>query len=78
MSHPLNRRERFLIGDCKGRKRCAGYWRGVTDGAPDWWLWNQRKRRDTTKLCSCTGCGNPRRHFGERTVQERRHGYGTR
>jgi hypothetical protein len=22
--------------------------------------------------CSCSACGNPRRHFGERTMQERR------
>jgi len=25
------------------------------------------------KPCSCVLCGNPRRHFGELTVQERRH-----
>lgn len=25
--------------------------------------------------CSCPMCGNPRRHFGERTLQERRHGW---
>lgn len=24
------------------------------------------------KLCSCYMCGNPRRHFGEPTIQERR------
>lgn len=24
------------------------------------------------KLCSCAGCGNPRRHFSERTIQERK------
>ncbi len=24
------------------------------------------------KPCSCTLCGNPRRHFGELTIQERR------
>lgn len=22
--------------------------------------------------CSCPACGNPRRHFGERTIQERK------
>ena len=26
-----------------------------------------------SKPCSCMGCGNPRRHFGELTVQERRY-----
>lgn len=23
-------------------------------------------------LCSCEGCGNPRKHFGEKTMQERK------
>ena len=27
---------------------------------------------NTPCSCSCPGCGNPRRHFGEKTVQERR------
>lgn len=27
---------------------------------------------DTPKRCSCLFCGNPRRHFGIKTVQERR------
>ena len=26
----------------------------------------------TRTLCSCPMCGNPRRHFGQKTVQERR------
>ncbi len=24
------------------------------------------------QVCSCPMCGNPRKHFGERTIQERR------
>jgi hypothetical protein len=27
---------------------------------------------DTPATCSCWMCGNPRKHFGERTIQERR------
>ena len=27
---------------------------------------------ETPRPCSCPMCGNPRRHFGELTVQERR------
>lgn len=27
---------------------------------------------NTPKPCSCYACGNPRRHFGQKTVQERR------
>jgi len=30
---------------------------------------------DTATPCSCEMCGNPRRYFGDRTVQERRHGW---
>jgi hypothetical protein len=26
----------------------------------------------TPKTCSCWMCGNPRKYFGERTIQERR------
>jgi hypothetical protein len=26
----------------------------------------------TGRVCSCSMCGNPRRHYGEPTVQERR------
>jgi hypothetical protein len=26
----------------------------------------------TRKPCSCSACGNPRRYFGEKTIQERR------
>jgi hypothetical protein len=25
------------------------------------------------QICSCPMCGNPRRHFGEKTPQEKRH-----
>lgn len=37
---------------------------------------NRRARYllQTPHPCSCAMCGNPRRHFGERTVQERRLG----
>jgi len=27
---------------------------------------------ETPAICSCWMCGNPRRYFGDRTVQERR------
>ena len=31
------------------------------------------KNGDHRKKCSCWMCGNPRRHMGEKTIQERRH-----
>lgn len=30
------------------------------------------KHADYMAVCSCDMCGNPRRHFGKRTLQERR------
>lgn len=75
MSHPQNKRERFLIGKHKGKLRAEGYWRGVDTQheEPGWMEWNCQLRRDTTKLCSCYMCGNERRHFGLKTFQERKH-----
>lgn len=31
-----------------------------------------RRIRDHLAGCSCWMCGNPRRHFGDKTIQERR------
>ena len=31
-----------------------------------------RKWRDNMKKCSCYMCGNPRRHFGDLPIQEKR------
>lgn len=42
-----------------------------------WWIETQKQLRiaiDTPCRCSCMGCGNPRRHFGTRTIQELRYG----
>lgn len=85
MPHPRNRRERFFIGKRKGEVRAAGETCGFT--------WSHRTeeekqeslkrwaylRRETTKPCSCSMCGNPRRNrWGKKseqlTMQERRLG----
>lgn len=72
MSHPLNKRERFLIGVRKSVKRADGYW-GYTSQLK--WLQRHRYlRRDTTKLCSCMMCGNPRKWYNEKTLQEKKFG----
>lgn len=34
------------------------------------------KHADYLAVCSCSMCGNPRRHFGKRTFQEIRAGIG--
>jgi len=84
MPHPRNRRERFLVGKHKGVKRAKGETAGWTWSA---WIGEERKkaqdrwaylRRNTTKICSCAMCGNPRRsRWGKKkerlTLQERRY-----
>ena len=82
MSHPRNKRERFLIGERKGLKRSKGYWNCFPEiqdrkEAERLTLSNARVRRNTTKLCSCEICGNPRRarwtnKKEKLTLQERR------
>ena len=67
MSHPKDRRERFLKGKTKGEKRAFRELGGEK------FLWEDPKkrkkllerasylRRNTTKLCSCSMCGNQRK-----------------
>lgn len=71
MSHPLNKRDRFLISVRKGNKRVNGYWRnfGLTEASMKR---GAQLRRNTTKLCSCMICGNPRRKYKELTMQEKK------
>ncbi len=87
MSHPKDRLERFLIGKRLGVKRSIGYWSGfkwVRDKSEEGQLEFRESaaylRRNTTKLCSCSLCGNPRRvawkHKDKLTMQEKRF-YGT-
>ena len=74
MSHPSNKRERFLIGDRKGKKRVIGYCTFKTIGDRQEYFNKASKRhRNTTKLCSCEMCGNPRKFFSEVTMQEKKH-----
>jgi hypothetical protein len=66
MSHPKDRRHRFLIGEKLGKKRGVGYWDGFKsimdpEERKEFLRAAAYKRRDTTKLCSCSMCGNPRR-----------------
>lgn len=75
MSHPKDRRERFLIGANKGKKRAQGL---LCSSKPT----EKTLRyfsyilRNTTKLCSCDMCGNPRRTAwesgGSLTMQEKK------
>lgn len=40
-----------------------------------WWNENGYKFANHLKVCSCIGCGNPRKWFGDKTIQERKHEY---
>jgi len=73
--HPHNRRERELIGRLKGIKRAKGYWNDFKweqdkKKVEDLLKSNAQIRQDTTKLCSCAMCGNPRNKLNEKTRQE--------
>jgi hypothetical protein len=84
MSHPKNRLERHVIGYHHGVRRSNGY-SGRWPLPKEWSEekvkeWKERDiglRKDTTKLCSCSMCRNPR-HSGwynsgdQLTMQERR------
>ena len=82
MPHPRNKRERSLIGKRKGEKRAKGETGGWTwetfseeEKQERLRIWSYR-RRDTTKICSCHMCGNPRRVEWNKkdklTMQERK------
>jgi len=74
MSHPVDKRDRFLIGVRKSKKRVMNFlsynekWKH-----PDLVLKWERQHRNTSKICSCIMCGNPRKYFNEQTIQEKRH-----
>jgi len=65
--HPENKRDRFVKGDKKGKKRV----KGMMSKDPKFVERNIKLHRDTTKLCSCAMCGNPRKHLKtKKTTQE--------
>lgn len=75
MRHPRNKRERFLIGKHKGKKRAKGLISSSDYSNNLFSKWYQntcQALRNTTKLCSCMMCGNPRRKLHEKTLQEKR------
>lgn len=72
MSYPKNKRERFLIGKHKGIRRALGEMDGFSSKEYfERWAY---LRRNTTKLCSCSMCGNPRRKAwkDKLTMQEKK------
>lgn len=73
MSHPVNKRERHLIGVKKSKKRIGNFLTyRYRNNRPDLILKWERRHRNTSKTCSCSMCGNPRKFFNEPTMQEKR------
>jgi hypothetical protein len=78
MSHPTNRRERFLVGQHKGEKRALGlYSYQERLKRPEGFQLGAQRLRDTTKLCGGPCCANPRHSGWEKsgsrfTMQERK------
>lgn len=65
-SHALRRAKGLAVGIDK-------FGMGGQTITKEEWIKNYIGRlRKTTKLCSGPCCGNPRKHFGEKTLQERR------
>ncbi len=50
------------------KQRVRGYYGGYARANPR----HIGKIAHARQLCSCVMCGNPRRHLGERSLQERR------
>lgn len=67
MSHPKDRRERFLKGQYKGEKRAFGMFSAKFRWeCPESFIKWVRRYRNTTKLCGQSCCTNPR-HNGWNT-----------
>ena len=75
MSHPKDRRERFLVGLQNGRRRAKGLLH-TSNPTEETMRFFSYILRSTTKRCSCDMCGNPRHVAWDKkdklTIQERR------
>lgn len=77
MSHPQNKRERFLVGKRKGIKRAKGMSTSWFDTTEKWFKETSQILRNTTKICNCSMCRNPRHSIWNNdrdklTMQEKR------
>jgi hypothetical protein len=71
MSHPKNKRERFLVGVKKSKLRVMNFLSyREKDKHPELILKWERRHRNTSKTCSCMMCGNPRKFYNQKTIQE--------
>ena len=68
MSKRAERRHHYERRKRKASRIFASWWRGNDMDCEA----NRGRYANTPKPCSCTACGNPRKYFKQRTVQERR------
>ena len=67
MSHPKNKHDRNRYGKLKSKKRVENKIVGT-----EHLRHHMLRHEDTTTQCSCAMCGNPRKYFNEKTMQEKR------
>jgi hypothetical protein len=71
--HPQNKYERFLVSVNKSQKRVSSFYSlSFKLQNPDYVKKVARKYRNVTKKCSASCCGNPRKFFNEKTLQEKK------
>jgi hypothetical protein len=78
MSHPSNKRERLEYGNRKAQRRTKDVVRSIKKSpyqdvsryGEDWEDTYVGRHRDTTTTCKGLCCTNPRKSFGEKTVDE--------
>lgn len=78
MAHPRNKSERERVARQKARRRT--WWARLQARVAADPERHERRHRDTTKLCSCFLCGNPRRYEKGKeklSAQERREASGS-
>lgn len=70
---PTNKADRVRIGKKHGKRRAEGLLYNLFGDDKDEVIKRHKKRlRNTTTRCSCYMCGNPRKFFNEKTIQERK------
>ena len=74
MPHPSNKHERDNISRNKGKRRGEIVFSCSMCNNTDLKLKEKFMylRKNTTKLCSCFMCGNKRKYFNEKTMQEQK------
>lgn len=71
MTDRATRRAQKSRNKARVRRLLVTTWHSAASD-PEWVARTTARMANHGKLCSCYMCGNPRRHFGDVTMQERR------